>query len=138
MHYHFWNQPEFWLVPKQKEKCQQNHPQIFPSVWHETEICFSARGTQKNRLLILVVSIVIRLYSNFPIDLEATFKPVVLNLGSVSQFQGFGNKRFWAMKIKYKKFITHILFFQTRRVPWMHVWNLWGSVPTTRLRTTGT
>ena len=31
----------------------------------------------------------------------------------------------------------HILFFQLRRVRWMHGWNLRGSVPPTRLRTTG-
>ena len=55
--------------------------------------------------------------------------------GWMSKFQGLGGKRFWAIKVK-KKFSTHILFFQLRRVRWMHAWNLWGSVPPTRLRTT--
>ena len=32
--------------------------------------------------------------------------------------------------------MTHILFFQQRRLRWMHAWNLWGSEPPTRLRTT--
>jgi len=70
-------------------------------------------------------------------------RSVVLNLGSieprgsVSQFQGFSGRISWAIKIKYIKFMIYILFFQLRRVRWIHVWNLWGSVPPTRLRTTG-
>ena len=56
--------------------------------------------------------------------------------GWVSQFQGFGGKRFWAIEVKTIKFTTHILFLQLGRVRWMHVWNLWSSVPPTRLRTT--
>ena len=57
--------------------------------------------------------------------------------GSVNQFQGFGGHRFWPMNVKTIKFTTHILFLQLQRVRWMHAWNLWGSVPPTRLRTTG-
>lgn len=30
----------------------------------------------------------------------------------------------------------YILFFQLLKVRWMYVWNLWGSLPLTRLRTT--
>ena len=52
---------------------------------------------------------------------------------SASQFQGFCGKRFWAIKVK---FTTRILFFQLRKVRWMLIWNLWGTVPPTRLRTT--
>ena len=55
-----------------------------------------------------------------------------VNLGSIEP-QGFGSKRFWAIKVKKIKFTTHILFFHLRRVGWMHVWNLWGSGPPTRL-----
>ena len=56
--------------------------------------------------------------------------------GSVCKFQGFGGNRFWAIKVKKQQIKTHILLFQQRRIQWMHVWNLWGSVPRTRLRTT--
>ena len=31
-------------------------------------------------------------------------------------------------KSKKIKFTTYILFLQLRRVRWMHVWNLWGSI----------
>ena len=69
------------------------------------------------------------------------YKPVVLNLGSIEP-QGFGEsvskvrrQKILSKKDK-KKFTSHILFLQLRRVRWIHTWNLFGSVPPTRLRTT--
>ena len=70
-------------------------------------------------------------------------RAVVLNLGSIEP-QGFGEsvsgvrqQEILSNKSKKIKFSTHILFFQLRRIQSMHVWNLWGSVPPARVRTTG-
>ena len=53
--------------------------------------------------------------------------------GSVSQFQEFGGKRFLAIKIKIYN-LRHTFYFSNYEG--FDEWNLWSSVPSTRLRTT--
>ena len=71
-------------------------------------------------------------------------RPVVLNRGPIEP-QKFGEsvsgvrlQEILSNKSKKNRIPdAHTLFFQLWRVWWMHLWNLWGSVPPTRLRTIG-
>ncbi len=76
---------------------------------------------------------VLKSWNRFPLP----SKTVVLNLGSIETLKfgesASGVRRFWKYEEEKK---AHFIFFQLRRDRWMYVWNLWGSVPPTRLRTT--
>ena len=104
-------------------------------VYFDFYIWFMCTRAQMNKGLSLIMYVPLS-SANYKL-----LESVVLNLGSLEP-QGFGEsvsgvrrQKILSNKSKKKKFTIH-LFFQLRRVRCKHVWNLWGSVPPTRLRTT--